>query len=157
MTNNILNWASRHGVSRRAIDELINMIGIGHNNNDTDMSESAVSQRVRLAASRRGARLFRNNVGVWMDDRGVPVRYGLANESAQMNQKFKSSDLIGITPTVITHDMVNQTIGVFTAYEVKKADWQYSGKGREKAQCNFIMLVQSLGGIAKFVNDERDL
>ena len=47
-------------------------------------SEAAVQQQVRYDAAKSGDILFRNNVGVLMDDRGVPVRYGLANDSKQI-------------------------------------------------------------------------
>jgi len=66
---------------------------------------------------------------------------------------MKSSDLIGITP--VTH--AGKTFGVFTGYEVKRGDWSYKGNKREVAQFNFIQLVSSMGGIAKFINDPEDL
>jgi hypothetical protein len=132
------------------------------------LSEAAVQQNVRLKASRQGARLFRNNNGGFYDGhprcqcphclrqpKGRFIRYGLANESKRVNQSLKSSDLIGITPVVITADMVGQTLGVFTAIECKKEGWvegRASGDqaAKEKAQRNFIDLVNSMGGIARF-------
>jgi len=116
-------------------------------------SEQAVQQALQLKASKMGARLWRNNVGVLFDDRGVPIRYGLCNETSQENKNLKSSDLIGITPVTITPDMVGRTVGVFTAYECKKEGWYYTGNNREKAQLAFINLVQQLGGRGGFVNE----
>ena len=116
------------------------------------MSEAAVSQRVELDACKRGARLWRNNVGACEDSRGNFIRYGLMNKSKQQNKMIKSSDLIGITPITITEDMVGQTVGVFTAVEVKKGSWNYSGNEHELAQSRFLELVKALGGIAKFEN-----
>lgn len=121
-------------------------------------TETEVQNDVLLIASKRGWRLFRNNVGVAKRNDGTPVRYGLANISKQMNQHLKSSDLIGIKPVVITPDMVGQTIGVFTAIECKKGDWKRSPSSkREEAQERFIELVKSLGGHAEFCNNAGEL
>ena len=128
-------------------------------------------QEVRLEASRRNARVFRNNNGVAVDNRGNHVRYGFCNESKQINQIIKSSDLIGITPVVITPDMVGQKFGRFTAIEVKKSSWKYSGDmpcickpGKpqcihchEKAQKAFIDMINNQGGHAQFATDPGDL
>jgi len=119
--------------------------------------EQLVQAQVRMEASQQGFRLWRNNVGVAMDSRGIPIRYGLCNESKQMNKNIKSSDLIGIRPIVITQEMVGETIGQFVAMEVKKEDWKFSGNDREQAQDRFLTLVKSLGGYAKFINNVEDL
>ncbi len=117
-------------------------------------SEARVQQDVQLAASYAGGRLWRNNSGAYFDKRGVQVRYGLCNVSKKVNKQIKSSDLIGITPVVITEDMVGQTVGVFTAVECKKEGWVYPGTEPEIAQKKFIDLVNSLGGRAKFYAGE---
>lgn len=121
------------------------------------MIEAKVQQEIRIEASRQGMRLWRNNVGACSDNKGRLIRYGLANESAGMNRVMKSSDLIGITPIVITQEMVGSTIGVFTSIEVKHPGWKYSGKGREKAQNAWLDIVKSLGGIGKFITKKEDL
>lgn len=159
MAGNLDAWASRHGVSAVALAELRQLMGV-----DTDPhtctakagSEAAVQTQVRLAASRAGVRLWRNNVGCCKDDTGRVIRYGLCNDSAQLNAKVKSSDLIGIRPVVVTPEMVGQTVGVFVAREVKRAGWKYTGTAREQAQLAFIELVQSLGGDAAFSTGELD-
>lgn len=153
---NLAAWVLRHGIPQSSIVELNQIFGTG-TPPASNQSEAAVSQRVRLQASVQGARLWRNNVGVWIDDRGVPIRYGLCNESASQNQALKSSDLIGITPVVIRQEHVGLTVGVFTAYEIKEGDWSYRGVGREGAQLAFLQLVAGMGGIAKFVNSEDDI
>lgn len=112
-----------------------------------DKSEAAVQALVRLEASRRGDRLWRNNVGALVDERGVPVRYGLANESKQQNARLKSSDLIGI----------ERGTGRLLSYEVKEPGWRYTGTAREVAQLNWITLVCSLGGKAQFITDPRQM
>lgn len=121
------------------------------------MSESVQQSLIRLAGSRKGMLLFRNNVGALLDARGVPVRYGLANESKAMNQQVKSADLIGIEPIVITQEMVGQTIGRFVSIEVKDEDWNFSGKGRELAQMAWKELINSNGGRAFFATKPEDI
>ena len=117
-------------------------------------SETLIQQRVRIEASKRGWRLFRNNSGVAINpDTGRHIRYGLANESKQQNAEIKSSDLIGIRPVVITQDMVGTTIGQFVSLEVKREGWHYTGTPREVAQKRWIDMVRSLGGVAGFVSD----
>ena len=113
-------------------------------------SEKAVKVDVMLVASSDGWLLWRNNVGVAKREDGVPVRYGLANSSRQMNKLIKSSDLIGIRPVIITHDMVGQIIGQFVAIETKHEGWEYSGTEHEVAQKNFIDQVIAKGGYAYF-------
>jgi len=145
-------WAQRWDIPPEALADLARSINTDPNLTKTDMSEAAIQQRCQLSASKNGARLWRNNVGAYMDDYGSMIRYGLCNESKKMNDNIKSSDLIGVTPTRITVDHVGSIVGIFTAYEVKRGDWQYTGNGREAAQLKFIQLVISMGGIAGFIN-----
>jgi hypothetical protein len=120
---------------------------------DGSMSETAVSQRVRLAAPACfEAILWRNNVGQLLDDRGVPVRYGLANDSKKVNEQVKSSDLIGLTPITFG----GWTFGVFTAIETKREGWTYKGTDHEQAQLRYHNIVRSLGGIAGFAASPQD-
>lgn len=118
------------------------------------LSESAIQQRVRLEAARRGWLIWRNNVGACVDQNGRHIRYGLANESAAMNETIKSSDLIGIQPVLITPEMVGTVVGVFTAIECKHGGWKLTaGDKRGKAQAAFHDLVRSVGGKAWFANN----
>lgn len=148
-------WAKRHDVTPEALAELQALFTapIDTPNTMNGASEAAVSNAVRLEASRKGVRSWRNNVGACEDKRGRLIRYGLANDSAAMNKALKSSDLIGIRPLLITPDMVGCTIGQFVAREVKRADWKFTGTERENAQLRFLELVVSLGGDACFCND----
>ena len=114
------------------------------------MLENVIQREIRLAAN---GLLMRNNVGVLKDSRGIPVRFGLANDSTKLNKEFKSSDLIGITPMVIGPQHVGETVGVFTAIETKKEDWRFSeNDDRARAQLKFIRWVRGNGGIAGFAN-----
>lgn len=117
-------------------------------------TEATIQAAVRLAASKRGDVLWRNNSGVLRDERGVPVRFGLCNESATVNASCKSSDLIGIRRVTITPDMVGQVVGVFYAVECKRAGWRYTGAPREVAQLRFIEVVRAMGGVAEFSTGE---
>jgi len=107
------------------------------------VSEAAIQQQIRLALSRAGSVMHRNNVGAYRDDQGRVIRYGVGNPGG--------SDLIGWTPVLITHDMVGGMLGVFTAIEVK------APKGRPtEAQLNFIRQVQLGGGIAGIARSTQD-
>lgn len=107
------------------------------------MREQSIMQRVQLEASRKGWRVFRNNVGVLPDRRGVPVRYGLCPGS---------SDLIGWRELVITPDMVGHTVAQFVAVEVKGP----TGKATPK-QMKFLEAVARSGGVAVIARGEGAL
>lgn len=116
--------------------------------------ESEVSQEIQINARHFNCTLMRNNSGACMDNTGRLVRYGLGNNSKAQTAKIASSDLIGITKVVVTPEMIGQTLGIFTAVEVKKEAWKEEKKftGREKAQKAFIDWVKYMGGIAFFAN-----
>lgn len=107
------------------------------------MREQAIMQRVQLAASRKGWRVFRNNVGQLQDANGQPIRYGLA---------VGSSDLIGWRAVTITAEMVGQTFAQFVSLEVKTP----AGKPTA-AQLNWLDQVDEAGGLAVIVRDPADL
>jgi hypothetical protein len=107
------------------------------------VSEAAIQQQIRLALSRAGSVMHRNNIGAYRDDQGRVIRYGVGNPGG--------SDLIGWTPVLITHEMVGAMLGVFTAIEVK------APRGRPtEAQLNFIRQVQLGGGIAGIARSTQD-
>ena len=87
------------------------------------MKEANLMREIQLAASKYGARLFRNNIGILKDARGQYIRYGLCNPGG--------ADLIGWTKE-----------GRFLACEVKTSH----GKLTE-AQDNFLDEVCRAGGI----------
>jgi hypothetical protein len=90
-----------------------------------------------------------------MSENGTPVRYGLANDSKQLNTVCKSSDLIGITPITCG---CNVTWGVFTSYECKRPNWKFSQNDqRAVAQLAWLKLVISMGGIGKFITSVDQL
>jgi hypothetical protein len=120
-------------------------------------SEVAITAEIRLEASRHGWRLWRNNSGAYQDETGRLVRYGLANESAQVNRGVKSADLIGIAPHLITPGDVGRTIGIFASVEAKSAGWTSPRNARERAQAAWRDLVLGLGGYAIMTGDPREV
>lgn len=78
----------------------------------SDISESALLNRLLIRCSALGVKLFRNNVGRLQDRRGRWVQYGLC---------VGSSDLIGYLPVTITQEHVGKTLAVFVAIEAKSA------------------------------------
>lgn len=115
-------------------------------------NEAELEQQMKAFAIYDGCWLLRNNSGALPDINGRIVRYGLGNDSSTWNKKFKSSDEIGITELIVTPDMLGKKLGVFTAIEVKKPGWKYTGKEREVAQLNFHEWVKARGGFAGFVS-----
>ena len=138
------DWAVRWGIDPRAIAELVGALPETINLS-TASSEEAVLSGLRLAAPNFGALLWRNNVGAMTDGRRM-VRFGLANDSEQVNRRVKSADLIGISQT-----------GRFVSIEVKHPNWRYRGSDREKAQLVWNNLVKSRGGFAGFATSVLDL
>jgi len=158
----LTEWAVRHNVtpaalaelSRVTIDEPVTLEA----RNDVGTSEAAVQARTRVAVSRMGWRVWRNNVGAGtLQESGAFVRFGLANDSHAINQSLKSGDLIGIRPITIEARHIGMTIGQFVSLECKPADWEFRNTAREHAQAKWAQLVRSLGGHARFVTDERDV
>ena len=133
----ISTWCKRWNIPVEALGELFSSqptaIGLSKG------SEAAVSNHLRLQASKAGMIVWRNNVGATKDEHGRLIRFGLANDSPALNKQIKSSDLIGIKPG-----------GQFVAIEAKRSDWKYTGTEREEAQLRFISLVNSMGGQAYF-------
>jgi hypothetical protein len=108
------------------------------------MNEATVQANLRLLASQEGWRIWRNNVGVLLDGRGIPVRFGLANESAAVNQIIKSADLIGIKPG-----------GQFVSRECKRPGWKFNPNNpRDVAQQRWMDLINMMGGDAKISTGE---
>lgn len=157
MTPTLLEWQRKHGITAEALADLVTMVGLDVPRSTKDTPEARVQDEARLLASKMGWRLFRNNVGVLKDERGIPVRYGLCNDTPAMNKRIKSSDLIGIRPVEITQGMVGSTIGQFVAREIKKAEWKYKGTEHEEAQLAFGTLIIGLGGDFRFWNGEGSL
>lgn len=112
---------------------------------------------IRLAAARSGRYLFRNNVGAGKLASGSFVRFGLGNDSAALNGKFKSADLVGIERVTITQDMVGSHIGRFLSIECKRRDWKFAGTLEEMAQVAWATLINAQGGRAIITNTDGSI
>jgi len=158
----LTQWALKYGVHPAALEELRRMmLGVQDSaplaREDGISSEGAVAKLVRLEASAKGCILWRNNVGALTDGRGIPVRYGLANDSKAMNERVKSSDLIGVRPVLVEPHHVGTVIGQFLARETKAPGWTYHASEHELAQLKFIEIVTALGGDAAFTQSEGSI
>lgn len=152
-------WAVRWRLPPEAMAEL-RLLYVPHGAPGASASgdpEAYAQSLIRLEAAQKGLYLWRNNVGAFRDDNGRFVRFGLANDSAQLNDKFKSSDLIGLRPLVIQPGHVGKLLGQFVAREVKAPGWTYTATPRERAQAAFVHLVQSNGGDASFTTGPGSL
>lgn len=152
-------WAAKWRIPPAAIAELqTSVLGLdGTPSAVAGESEAAAQSRVRLEASRKGGRLWRNNVGAGYAEDGSFMRWGLANDSAQVNKIIKSADLIGLRPVRVEQQHVGLVIGQFVSREVKAPGWRYTGTPREVAQLNWATLVNTLGGDACFATGEGTL
>lgn len=128
------------------------------------MTEARVQSLIRLEAGRDPTlKLWRNNVGVLLDRNGRPVRYGLANDTKELNAKIKSGDLIGWRSIVITPDMVGRVVAVFVSRECKPEGWTPAPPtntalfAHEEAQREWARLVNAAGGDARFATGEGTL
>lgn len=149
MTDALLLWAMRHGVTQAALDELRGLLVTPAPTAGGAGSESRVASAVRLEASYRGdIVLWRNNVGALKDEAGRLVRYGLANDSKALNDRIKSHDLIGMYRRRIGPADVGSVIGQFLSVETKRDGWRYTGTEREVAQMAWGAGVLAWGGHA---------
>lgn len=101
------------------------------------VTETDIMRKIRIAVSKKGARLFRNHVGLSYTRDGRPMRHGLGNGT---------SDLIGFIPVEVTPDMVGKKVGIFFAVEVKKPKAKTNKKHLED-QLQFLDFVCQNGGI----------
>lgn len=142
------DWLAKWHIPPEAFRELADEVT--HSGINLIGPEKHVLTYERKRASDNGDLLWRNNIVACQDSRGNFIRAGLANESKQMNENLKSSDLIGIRQITITPEMVGSVFGQFTSIECKRPGWKFHGTKAEIAQLNWIILVLSMGGHAYF-------
>lgn len=156
--NDLHTWAADWHIPPAAIPDLMRRLGATSAPPAPGRgSESKVQSEVRLAAPRHDLLLWRNNVGALLDQRGVPVRYGLCNDSAALNARIKSADLIGLRKRLVTPEMVGSHIGQFTSLECKAEGWRWTGDDHEQAQLRWALIVLGAGGDARFVTSASQI
>lgn len=103
------------------------------------MSEGKILKKLQILFTAVGARVFRNNVGLFETKDGRKIRTGLC---------VGSSDLIGWVPMVVTPEMVGKRVAVFASIEVKTANTRTT-----PVQHAWIQAVNTAGGIAMIEQD----
>lgn len=125
------------------------------------MSEANVMRHLQVFASKLGARLFRQQVGMaWtgkIERRIGMVRMNAGDVLLRAARPFHAgvtgmSDLGGWVPVTVTPEMVGSTVAVYAQVEVKDA------KGRpSREQLAWIKAVNEAGGRAGIARDEQEL
>ena len=118
-------------------------------------NETKIQRLIQLAVSAAKTIIFRNETGHFWTGK---VIHKAGDQVTLTNARMiacglatGSSDLIGLTPVLITDGMVGQTIGVFTAIEVKTSNGRAS-----KEQLTFIDAITKNGGYAGIARNEKD-
>ena len=104
--------------------------------------ETKIMNKIMLAMSKKGYLCWRNQVGLFKTLDGRTVNIGIKG----------SSDLMAIKPTVITPEMVGQTLAVFVAVEVKTATGRQS-----EPQKKWQKAVEKLGVKYILARSENDI
>ena len=164
---NLHTWAVKWGISMEAFRDLQITLGTftppieatEHAASYEGKSEAFVQSLVRIEASRKGVKLWRNNVGALIPKGSQrPVRYGLANDSEQMNDVIKSGDLIGIRPVMIQHHHVGRVLGQFVSREIKAPGHQFNANDpHQAAQMAWANVINAHGGDACITDREGTL
>lgn len=126
-------------------------------------SEANVSNDTAVAASKEGAKTFRNNVGgAWTgikqdrtpDGRLVPKGYTLLRNARWIDFGLQkgSADRIGWVPVKITPEMVGEMFARFLSLEIKRED----GRAR-KEQVIWHDIVTRDGGLSGFIRNADDV
>ena len=104
--------------------------------------ETNIMNKIMLAMSQKGYLCWRNQVGLFKTLDGRTVNIGIKG----------SSDLMAVKPTVITPEMVGQTLAVFVAVEVKTATGRQS-----EPQKKWQKAVEKLGVKYILARSENDI
>lgn len=156
-------WATAYPEAYQALSGILCHLGTPPDTLDPGASEGEVQQRVRLDLAAKGVLSWRNNVGATPAScrkcgfKQQPVRYGLANDSAKLNKRIKSADLILGIPRIICPEHVGSKILQLGSLEVKHHGWTPCYDAHEKAQSAWAALLQHHGGYARFTTGDTDV
>ena len=104
--------------------------------------ETKIQNKIMMEMSKKGYLVWRNHVGLFKTMDGRTVNIGIKG----------SADLMAVKPTVITPDMVGQTVAVFVAVEVKTATGRQS-----EPQKKWQNAVEKLGVKYIIARSENDI
>ena len=104
--------------------------------------ETNIMNKIMIKMSQKGYLIWRNQVGLFKTLDGRTVNIGIKG----------SSDLMAVKPTVITPEMVGQTLAVFVAVEVKAATGRQS-----EPQKKWQKAVEKLGVKYILARSENDI
>lgn len=116
---------------------------------------AALTNRIREAVSKKGARLFPMTVGVFLTGRIIsklPNGDSIVRGARTVNVGTKGmGDLVGWSPVTITPDMVGKTVAIYSVVEVKAG----TDRIRPEQQAFIEAVVKSGGraGIARSADD----
>lgn len=119
------------------------------------MKEGNFVKNIMLAASKAGARLWRQNTGRGWIGESVKKSDGsvIIYNARVFHAGFEGlPDTGGLVPVVVTPDMVGKTVGIYLTIEAKT-----DGGIVSDAQANFIRVVRSLGGRAGVARSDDDV
>jgi hypothetical protein len=150
--DSLISWARKWNISPEALRELCAQSITVSYDDEEKKGEARIQSEIRLEAAGKGYFLYRNNRGAGKLSNGSFVRWGLANDSEKLGDKWKSGDLIGWKTRFITEADVGSYLAQFVSIEVKAADWKFSGNADELAQVQWATLVNANGGVAMLVN-----
>lgn len=119
------------------------------------MNETNIVRSGLLAASRLGARMFRQNVGQgWIgQSQKKPNGDVVIKQARPFHAGFEGLlDTSGFVSVVVTQDMVGQTIARYSEIEYKTETGRVSDIQRAR-----IKLVRSFGGLAGVARSDDDV
>ena len=121
------------------------------------MNEKELSNRIKLAVSNLGAKIFNNPCGVGWLGRVDPTKTRENTVTLKGASRLAfglipgSADLIGYYPVKIDPTMVGKTFGLFVSLEVKAP-----GNKPSEKQENWLRAAKEAGCLAGIVYSEED-